>query len=942
MTLKRGLFSLLLLIIAVSAFGQAGSTTATIRGKVTNDSGAAVPNAEINAVDTSSGFVHTVTSRADGSYTLGGLKPGSYNIVVAAPGLEPMSKDVTVLIGQSLIMDLVMSKGQVLRESITVVGNQAVETRTSENATNVTRQQMENLPQDERNFLNFAALAPGIRLSTNPERKTFAGDAQDAEQTNVFIDGISTKNDVLLGGTVGQDASRGNPFPQSAVQEFRVITQNYSAQYDHASSAIITAVTKSGGNDFNGSAFVFYQPKAWIEDTEKGFGGNTLAGNDDYSRFQPGISFGGPIFKDKLHFFATYEGTTEQAKRVVVVTVPQYQQQFAQYTGSFDAPFKANLLFGKLSLQAAANQLVDFSVNWRRESEVRDFGNQTSYESAKNFKNFVYGGTLRHQLTGSSTLNELILSHQTFGWNPSSRASDVVGRRYFTPSFSTVIRIGGASTTQEFKQQRLELRDNFNFAPLELGLGTHNFQIGGNADFMKYHVNKSLIGNPEYKFLPDSNGVYGNIPFEVDYGIGNPVLDTNNNEYGIYGQDTWNVNNKLTLNLGLRWDYESAMLDTNYVTPANIVSALKGKTFPFDGRTISIPDEYFSTGNERKPFLGAWQPRLGFSYDLKGDSKSVVYGGFGRYYDRIFLNGTLDERFRLQFPVYRFNFNATTWKPEYFTPAGLQALIAQGRTSPEIYLLSNKTKPPYSNQYNIGYRQAFGSWLATVGYNIVRAKRALTYVAASGTCCGAFAPGYSAVILNDPKGKSFWYDGQSVTLERPYTGGNGWGVRLVYTHSTAEQDGNDLFSLDLPSASLYARHPVAGSQPNLFNATAIVGLPFDMRASTNVTWGSGAAAPIEDFHLGGSLAQRLASGVRNGAVYPENGYRNVDFRLQKDLGLGFTNVSLIGEVFNAFNFTNYGCLNVGYYSPGDKANLGKPNCVVSLGRRLQAGLKVSF
>src|SRR5438093_9700081 len=99
------------------------------------------------------------------------------------------------------------------------------------------------------------------------------------------------------------------------------------------------------------------------------------------------------------------------------------------------------------------------------------------------------------------------------------------------------------------------------------------------------------------------------------------------------------------------------MLDENYVTPANIVAALKGKSFAFDGRTISIPDEYFSTGSERKPFKSEFQPRLGFAYDLKGDSKSVVFGGWGKYYDRLFLNSTLDERYRLQFPVYRFSFS---------------------------------------------------------------------------------------------------------------------------------------------------------------------------------------------------------------------------------------------------------------------------------------------
>src|SRR5437762_6336300 len=223
--------------------------------------------------------------------------------------------------------------------------------------------------------------------------------------------------------------------------------------------------------------------------------------------------------------------------------------------------------------------------------------------------------------------------------------------------------------------------------------GVHNFQIGGNADLMHYNVNKSLNGNPLYKFIDDpANGHTFAQPFEVDYGIGNPLLKTSNNEYGIYGQDTWTVNPRLTVNLGLRWDYESHQLDESYVTPANIVAGLTGK----------ISSDYFSNGSQRKAYKDEFQPRLGFTYDVTGYNKSIVFGGFGRYYDRLFLNATLDERYRLQFPVYRIDFTKIPFKPEYFTKAGLDALIATGATSPEIFLLNNNTKPPYADQFNLG------------------------------------------------------------------------------------------------------------------------------------------------------------------------------------------------------------------------------------------------
>lgn len=943
-TFHSMLFALLVGIVALSAFGQ--STTATIRGKVTNDHGSPLGNAEINAVNTATGFVKTVKAGNDGSFQLAGLTPGEYNIVVAAQAFEARSENVRVLVGQNLEMTFVLTPTAVVNESITVVGNQLVETKTPELATNVTTQQIENLPQDDRNFLNFAALAPGIRLSADPQRKTFAGDAQDAEQTNIFIDGVSTKNDVLLGGTSGQDSSRGNPFPQSAVQEFRVITQNYSAEYDHASSAIITAVTKSGTNELHGQVFDFYQPKRWVSPTSKGFQYSTLTTNASYHRQQPGVSLGGPIIRDHLNFFATYEGDDEHATTPVGIPAA-FTSTFPGVNGIFPSPFKQTLAFGKISWQASTNQIVDGSVNYRREHETRDFGTFTTFEAATDLRNWVYGGTVRDQWSNSHVLNEATLSLQKYGWNPTPLNPDLVGRNY-----QGCCRLGGNSTIQKFDQRRLELRDNFNFAPMEMH-GTHNFQVGGNIDFMHYRVDKSLFGNPEFQYKNDpANGFTYAQPFEVNYGFGNPILSTANNEYGIYGQDSWTVNKNLQLSLGLRWDYETHMLDENFVTPANIVAALKGKTFSANGTTFTIPNEYFSTGNERKPYKDMFQPRLGFSYDLKGDSKSVVFGGWGRYYDRLYLNSTLDERFRLQFPVYRIEFSpdgrpgTIKWSDAYLSKSGLDALIASGATSPEIHLLSNNTKPPYSNQWNIGYRQAFGSWLASASYNNVRGYRGITWVSATGTCCSALAPGFGAVILSDPVGKSFWYSAESFTLDRPITNQN-WGARFIYTHSRALQNGNDLFSLDLPSAAAYARHPIPGSEPNHFGATGIVRLPFQFLVSANVTLGTGPATDVFDLSQGFDLAGHLKTGVINRAVYPPKsggfGYRDVDFRLEKDLpAFRKTSVALIGEVFNAFNFTNYGCLTNFLGPGGDPASLGQPNCVVTLGRREQVGVKINF
>src|SRR5204863_5882314 len=137
----------------------------------------------------------------------------------------------------------------------------------------------------------------------------------------------------------GQDSSRGNPFPQNAVQEFRVITQNYSAQYEKASSAVISAVTKSGGNDISGQAFWFYQPNSWVEDLPKNNQFDQVVTNSDYKGNQPGFSIGGPIIKDKLHYFAFYERDREEASKPVRLGNQAFEPVFGSYTGIFPSPF---------------------------------------------------------------------------------------------------------------------------------------------------------------------------------------------------------------------------------------------------------------------------------------------------------------------------------------------------------------------------------------------------------------------------------------------------------------------------------------------------------------------------------------------------------------------------------------------------------------------------
>jgi outer membrane receptor protein involved in Fe transport len=920
---------LLLPLAALLILGGVGEalaqTSATIRGRVTDEAGDGVAEAAVVATNVNTGFTTAAATEENGTFTLGGLEPGTYTILITSPAYEQRTEERTVLLGQTLDVVYKLSASQVVTESITVVGDTFVETRTQELATNITRRQIETLPQNDRNFLNFAALAPGVQLGTDEFRKEVKAGAQSSSATNVFIDGISFKNDVLQGGVVGQDASRGNPFPQNAVQEFRVITQNYSAEYAKASSAIITAITRSGTNTLSGDAFIYYQDKALVDE-------NPLTGADpEYERKQYGFNIGGPIVKDRLHYFASYEANDQDREETVTLgggfqNHPELRQALAGFEGTFVSPFRSDLAFAKLSYQPNQSQIWDLSSNYRSETDIRNFGGQTSREAAENVKNDVWGLTLRHQYTANDWLNEASVSFQDFKWNPQPLNPDQVGFEY-----EGLLRVGGRDTEQDIGQERVSLRDDVTFTGLG-GAGAHNLRTGLTADFLDYTVTKRFEENPRYFFREDMSTT---IPYKARWGTGNPDMSARNNEYGIYGQDTWKLTDRLTLNLGLRWDYESDMLDPDFVTPPEVRARLSDQ----------FPAKFFSDGNDRSAATDLWQPRLGFSYDLRGDARTVIFGGAGRYYDRVLFNNTLDERFRLQHSVGEFFFSpdgspvfgqpAAQWDPRYFTTAGLAELQALGITGkPEVFLVENNTEVPYSDQWNAGVRHSFGAILASVSYASIRSYHGFSYLWGAGFCCPQFDPAYSNVLISSDDIKT-WYDAVYVTVDRPYSGN--YGFNVSYTWADAEQVGGDLFSLDLPTIADWPRYGTPGTADNRVVANGIVGIPWDMRFSGILQYSSGDKFRIHDFSRGFCV----------GCYRPRTGespsWTTIDLRLEKDFV--FAEHHHLGVTVEAFNITNeerYAFFN-DFLGPGGNPDLGKPTAIVGGSqRRYQFGLRYGF
>ncbi|HZK78655.1 MAG TPA: carboxypeptidase-like regulatory domain-containing protein, partial [Gemmatimonadaceae bacterium] len=265
--ITRGVIAAFALMVGAAGSLSSQTTTGTLKGSVTGTGGAAVSGAQITVRNTSSGVARNATARDDGTYVMPGIIPGTYEVSVRRIGTAPQTRTVVIQIGATQVQDFALVSQPTTLQTQVVTAASGRETQTSEIATNVTKEQIEKLPTPSRNFLDLAALTPGVTVTedrVNGQFRTVAAGGQAPSAVNLFIDGTSFKNDLTQGGIAGQDASRGNPFPRNAVQEYRVISQNFKAEYQKASSAVITATTKTGGNVWSGNALVGYQNASMV------------------------------------------------------------------------------------------------------------------------------------------------------------------------------------------------------------------------------------------------------------------------------------------------------------------------------------------------------------------------------------------------------------------------------------------------------------------------------------------------------------------------------------------------------------------------------------------------------------------------------------------------------------------------------------------------------
>lgn len=940
---------------------HAQQSQASLRGTITNG-GAPLATSQVTAIEVATGYRRVETTAADGSYLFASLRPGTYKLEVETPNGTRSTDQFTLSVAQNAQLDFDVQPTPAADETpagdetaaagdeIIVTGNRIRSMEGGEVGVTISQRLIEQLPQNNRNFLAFADLAPGVQLNTGSNGNvSIQGGAQDSRTVNIFIDGVGQKDYVLKNGITGQDSSQGNPFPQLAVGEYRVISSNYKAEFDQVSSVAITAVTKSGTNEFHGEVFGDFTNQDLRAKTP-----NEKRNDEEKTKtkdFQFGGALGGPIIKDLLHFFVTYEGKRQQIPIDILRGNTNYTGPLPAETegefGSFNRTFNEDLYFGKLDFVPSDRDLFEVSLKVRKETAEGIGSGSALRNSASDIKNDEYRGLFRYQRTNDNWVNDFKVTYEDASWAPTPRVFER-SRVYQDEDGQQIYRIGGSANYQDKGQKGWSVQDDFTYT----GVPGHAFKVGVKAKWVTLNTLQLNYSNPSYtynaQYDPGDPAFNDVIPYKVqfglDSGIGDPRIESKNFQLGLYAQDDWEVTDRFTAYLGIRWDYDRTPAYLNYVTPADQAAAVSPENYPnLVNSNIDISD-YISNGHNRSTFMGAFQPRLGFSWEMDDSGRFTLFGGYGRSYDRDQFDFLQQEIAQGSFTVRTVNFQVpgddrndcdpgltcVPWDPVYLTQEGL-ASLANGIPggARELRFVNNDLKVPYSDQFSLGVRGRFGSNVETeVGYMHIDANDGFAYLLANrrpngaffeeGTTEGqpwSFAPeGYGNTLIGT-NGIHSISNSVYAKFVKNYTPDSPWSLNATYTFTAAKENRKfgEYFSLDYPSLDAYPFLTSTGVSRHRFVAAGTVDIPFGFTFSSKLTLASppyiqGRGLPGEEF---GNRELRVIEGNNKhpfilGDLWAK---RQLDLALTKYVPLHFisseSKLRFRVDVLNVLNTANY-------------------------------------
>ena len=809
--------------LASSAFAQSGAGLGSISGIVQDASGAVIPGATVIVSNEGKGIRRALETTSSGAFTAPALIPDAgYKVAVSKSGFSNYeATNITVTVGQNI--DLHIALG--VASTTTTVDVNATVAAVDDTKTDVSQlvgqRQILDLPINARRVDSFVLLSPAVVPDGAFGLLSFRGVAGH----NSFLTDGNDTTDQFYNENAGRTRIT-SPISQEAVQEFQVISDNFAAEYGNAMGGVINTITKSGTNDLHGTGYWFFRNR-------------TLNARDRYATFNPqdirhqsGASLGGALIKNKLFYFFNYEATRRNFPGIASLssgmftsagilntaanpcpdpkaTVKATQAQCDTATkmiltrnfGTVSRNVVQDLGLGKLDYHLDDKNSLSFSINllrWVSPHGIQATGIvfNTGNLIGNNADSTVRDGYGRAQWT--SVITPTMVNEARFGWFHDrlfDPASDDflfpgLGRAGLTVAGTSNLGVATSYPRLNPSETRYEVADNLSWTK-----GAHTMKFGFDISHTEDFVNQlsNQFGSYNYSSLNNFAADFsGNTTGAKNWNtysqtFGNPQVDTNLVNYGFYGQDQWRINSRLLFNYGLRYEF-STIPQPKIVNP----------DYPQTGRINQARDNV--------------SPRVGISYALTNDQKTLIRAGYGIFYARyqtglienLFLtNGVYQSSISYNAatpaqlaagPVYPNNLPATTFTP----PAG----------SLNILFADKNLRNPYTHQANIGVERQLTSTLnLNVSYiwsrgvrlygvrdlNIGPLGAPITYTIqdASGATVGSYTtptyrtridPRYRQISQLDNPGLSY-YDGLAVQLNKRLS--HNFQASVAYTWSHA-------------------------------------------------------------------------------------------------------------------------------------------------------------
>src|SRR3954471_15817506 len=637
--------SCLALLCTTAMFGQA-TANASLQGTITDKSQAVIGKAVVTLTNKETGAIRTTNASDAGEYRFDSLSAGVYSLKATAPGFSTVeTKNLELLVGRTSTQNFTLNPGGV-SETVEVTATAPLVDQTKTDvSTNITPQQIQDLPLIGRDIADLAYLSPGVKAadSYDPTKNRYAvlsvnGDG--GRNVNVTVNGVDNK-DNTVGGPVMQ-------LPLEAVQEFAISTQRFSAANGRSEGAAINMITKSGSNNYHGSLFGLFRDQTFNADQHPQ---PDQRANPPYTRQQFGGSVGGPFVKDKFFGFFGYERQREHT------SLQEFADTFNELTLAQPLGAKPISIVPTPFFETRYNGRADYIINSRNTAYVsyNSQANNSENDQSDGFQDATAGNfTVNHlqlaNLTVNSTLSNTTVNSFTFGfqyWNNLIDSKVRAPLITFPGGGSANCGNGGscfgtnANVPQQSFQRKWQFKDDvsksWNNHTFKYGVDyIHNPTLGGYFEFndtleVDFAADPSQITTDKVNFpqgFASPNAVVG-----MSISNGDPATNVpgGTKQFGTYFQDDWKVSRRLTLNLGLRWDKDfnfiggSAIHNSRTFQELVAISSISPLAKQFTSKVPSDDNKNFS-------------PRVGFAYDLTGGGKHVLRGGFGLYYGNIFQN----------------------------------------------------------------------------------------------------------------------------------------------------------------------------------------------------------------------------------------------------------------------------------------------------------------